>query len=57
MLSCEAHAKTSQEFVLEQLILGLVRVYVKHLHFDVELFLTEQDFLLCISNQAFRFCV
>jgi len=33
-----------QEFELEELILCLVGVHVKHFHFDVELFLTKQDF-------------
>ena len=34
-----------QEFMWEKLILCLVGVYVKHFHFDVQLFLTEQDSL------------
>ena len=57
MLSWDAHNKTFQEFVLEQLVLFLVMVYVKHFHIDVELFLTKQKFLLCIYNLALWLCL
>ena len=43
--------------MLEQLVLFLVMVYVKHFHIDVELFLTKQKFLLCIYNLALWLCL